>query len=160
MLPVIANSVNFVILVSFLAFMLRKPASGMLRKRAERVAAQLREAEDELAKALELKAQYELKMEEVECEREVILADANMHAKETRRRLIEDAEKDCEAIMERAASNASLEWERAESGMRAVIIDISAAAAEKFVAAAVNKETHDRLFAGIMADLEEVSWKS
>ena len=159
MLPVIANSINFVILIGFFAFMLRKPVSGMLRKRSDRVQSQLREAEEELAKALELMHQYEQKIKEISREREDILTEANTHAAETRRRLIAEAEKEAEAVRERASANAAVEWNRAESEMRAIIIESSATAAEKFVTMAINKETHDRLFSDVMADLEVVSWK-
>lgn len=159
MLPIIANSINFVILVGFLVYMLRKPVSNMLRKRTDKIQAQLQEAEDELAKALELKNQYELKLEEISRERDEILAEATEHAGETRRRLIAEAEKDAEAVRERARANAALEWDRAGSDMRAIIIDASAAAAEKFITMAINKDTHDKLFDDILADLEVVSWR-
>ena len=159
MLPVIANSINLVILIGFLVFMLRKPVTGMLRKRTDRVQGQLREAEDELAKALDLKLQYEQKIEEISRERDEILAEAHKLAGETSRRLIAEAEKEAEIVRERASVNAAVEWSRAESEMRSKIIEASAVAAEKFVTMAINKETHDRLFTDIMADLEVVTWR-
>ena len=159
MLPVIANSINFVILIGFFVFMLRKPVSGMLRKRTDRVQAQLREAEEELAKTLELKLRYEQKILEIEKERDEILSEANRLATETSRRLIAEAEKESEALRERASVNAAVEWSRAESEMRAIIIEASSTAAEKFVSRAIDKETHDRLFTDVMTDLEVVSWR-
>ena len=158
MLPVIANLINFVILVSFLAYMLRKPASGMLKKRADRVLAQLNNAQEELEKANELKLLYEQKMEEITRERDEILNEAHSNAKETSRRLITEAEKEAEAIRQRAAANAAFEWERAETEMRSVILDASSVMAEKFVTKAFNKDTHDLLFTELIADLEAVSW--
>ena len=159
MLPVIANSINLVILIGFMAYMLRKPLVGMLRKRTDRVQGQLHEAEEALAKALDMKLEYERKIEEISRERDEILAEAQKLAGETSRRLITEAEKEAEIVRERASVNASVEWERAESEMRAVIIEASAVAAEKFVTMAINKETHDKLFTDVIADLEVVSWR-
>ena len=158
MLPVIANLVNFIILACFLGFMLRKPASGMLRKRTDMIQEQLRLAQDELEKALDLKRQYEQKIEEVARERDIILDDAQKSAGETSRRVIAEAEKDAAAIRDRAAANAAFEWDRAGAEMRAIIIDASTAAAERFVSLAINNEAHDRLFTKVLADLEEVVW--
>lgn len=158
MLPVIANAVNLLILICFLAYMLKKPASGMLRKRTDRVQGQLREAEEELTKAKELKLLYSQKMEEIMRERDEILSQAQISSGDTGRRIIAEAEKEAAAIRERAAANADMEWSRAQSEMRAIIIDASAVTTEKFVKKAIDKHAHDRLFDDIIADLEEVAW--
>ena len=159
MLPTIANLVNLLLLIGFLVFMLRKPVSNMLRKRTERVKEQLRSADEELEKAKDLKAQYDQKMQEIIRERDEILSSAQKSANETSRRLIAEANKEAGVIKERAAANAQLEWDRAESELRTIIIDASAIAAERFVTSAINKDTHDKLFADVLSELEGAQWK-
>jgi F0F1-type ATP synthase membrane subunit b/b' len=112
-----------------------------------------------MAKAMDLKHQYEQRMEEILREREEILTEARKQAAEASRRLITEAKKEADALRERTAANIDMEWERAETEMRTVIIEISAVMAEKFVSLAMNKETHDRLFTKTMADLESVKWR-
>jgi len=154
-----ANLINVGILATVLAFLLYRPVRDILRKRTERIQGQLAQAEDEMAKAAELRIQYEQKIEEVHREREEILAEARKHAAETSRRLVADAKKEADALRERTAANIETEWERAEAEMRTAIIEISSELAEKFVTLAINKETHDKLFAKTVAEMEGMTWR-
>jgi len=153
------NLVNVGILAAVLAILLYRPVRDILHKRTERIQGQLSQAEEDMAKAAELRLQYEQKLEEVHREREEILGQARKSATETSRRLIAEAKKEADALKERATANVEMEWERAESEMRTAIIDVSALLAEKFVSLAINKETHDRLFTKTMADLEDIPWR-
>jgi len=159
LMQIIANLINLGILAAAMTYLLYKPVRNILRKRAERIQGQLTLAEEEMAKATELKRQYELKMEDIEREKDEILGEARKQAAETGRRLISDAKAEAEVVKERAAANVRMEWERAEEEMRSAIIDVSAVMAEKFVSLAINKDTHDRLFSETMSDLEGMSWR-
>jgi len=98
-------------------------------------------------------------MENVEQEREEILNEARKQGAENARLLVADAKKEADSLKERTAANVEMEWERAETEMRTAIIEISSVMAEKFVSIAINKETHDGLFAEAMADLEGMTWR-
>jgi len=158
-IQIIANLINLGILAAAMTYLLYKPVSNILRKRADKIQGQLTLAEEEMAKANELRRQYEQKMEDVEREKEDILGEARKQASETGRKLISEAKAEAETVRERAAANVQMEWERAESEMRAAIIDVSAVMAEKFVSLAINQDTHDRLFSETMSDLEGMSWR-
>ena len=153
------NLFNVLLLAAVLAFMLYRPVRDILRKRTEKIQGQLTQAEDDMAKAAELRLQYEQKIEEIQREREDILGEARKLAAETSRRLITEAKKEADALRERATANVEMEWDRAESEMRTAIIEVSAVMAEKFVTLAINKETHDRLFAETMSGLEGMTWR-
>lgn len=159
-LQALAHLINLGILAFIMAKLLYKPVRNIMRKRTERIQGQITQAEEEMAKATELKLLYEQKIEEVQQERDEILGEARKLAAETSRRLISEAKKEADAIKERASANIELEWERAESEMRTAIIDISSVMAEKFVMLAINKETQDKLFDETMADLEGMPWIS
>jgi F-type H+-transporting ATPase subunit b len=158
-IQIVANLVNVGLLVILLSYLLYRPVREILRKRTERIQGQIAQAEEEMAKATELRLQYEQKMEEVHREREDILSEARKLASESSQRLIAEARKEADAVRARATANVEMEWERAESEMRTAIIDVSAVMAEKFVKLAINKETHDRLFSETMADLEATTWR-
>ena len=154
-----ANLINVGVLALVLAVLLYRPVRDILRKRTERIQGQMSQAEDDMAKAAELRLEYEQKLDEVLREREEILGQARKSAAETSRRLIAEAKKEADALKERASANVEMEWERVETEMRTAIIEVSSVLAEKFVSLAINKETHDRLFAKTMADLEDISWR-
>ena len=155
----VANLINVAVLAALLAYLLYKPVRNILRKRTEKIQGQLTQAEEEMTRAMELRREYEQKIEDIEREREDILGEARKTASETGRRLVADAKKEADALKDRAAQNVEMEWERAESEMRTAIIDVSAVMAEKFVKLAINKETHDRLFDETIADLEGMTWR-
>ena len=151
---------NLAILAYFLAKFLYKPVRNAIKKREDRVAGELAQAEEEMAKATELKLEYEQKMREIQQERDEVIGEARRLAAETSRRLISDAKKDAEALKERTDANIALEWERAETDMRNAIIEASALMAEKIITFAINKEAQDRLFDETMACLEGTKWRS
>ena len=159
LIQIIANIVNVTALAAFLAYLLYRPVRNILNKRTNRIQGQLTQAEEELEKATELRRKYEQKLEEVEREREDIISEARKAAADSSRRLVAEAKKEADTIRERAAANVEMEWERAENDMRTAVIDVSAVMAEKFVALAINKETHDRLFQETISDLEGMKWR-
>ena len=154
-----ANLVNVAVLAAVLAYLLYKPVRNILRKRTEKIQGQLTQAEEEMTRAMDLKRQYEHKLEEIDREREEILGEARKLASETGRRLVAEAKVEADAVRERAAANVEMEWERAETQMRTAIIDVSAAMAEKFVSVAISKETHADMFAEALSDLEGMTWR-
>jgi len=159
LINIVANVVNVAVLAAFLAYLLYRPVRNILNKRTTKIQGQLNQAEEELEKATELRRKYELKMEDVEREREEILGEARKVAADSSRRLIAEAKKEADTIKERAAATVEMEWERAENDMRTAIIDVSAVMSEKFVKLAINKETHDRLFEETISDLEGMKWR-
>ena len=154
-----ANLLNVCILAAVLAYMLYRPVRDYLRRRTEKIQGQFAKAEGDMAKATELKLEYEQKMEEIGRERDEILSEARKLATETSNRVISDAKREADTLKARTAANIEMEWERAETEMRTVIIDVSAVMAEKFVAVSMNKDAHDKLFAKTMADLESIKWR-
>jgi len=159
LLQIGANIINMLILAAFLAFLLYKPVRAFLKKRSDRVKEELEFAESEMAKATEMKLKYEQLIKDIEQERKDILDEARKQGAETGRLIVADAAKEADLIKERTTANIELEWERAQSGMRTAIIEISSSMAEKLITLAVNKETQDKLFDETMAELGETTWK-
>ena len=153
-LQVAANFINFVILAFIMAVLLYRPVRDVLNKRNERIQGQLAQAEDDMAKATELRSSYERKIKDISLEREEVLSEARRQAAETSRKLIAEAKAEADAIKERVAAEVKSEWERAKPDVRTAIVEVSAIMAEKFVTLALNKETYDKLFAETIADLE------
>jgi F-type H+-transporting ATPase subunit b len=160
LLQIIATLVNVSLLAFILSRLLYKPVQNFLQDRSEKIKGQMEQTRDDMAKATELKLLYEQKIKGAEQEREEILDDARKVAAETGRQIVAEAKNEADAIRTRAAANVEMEWERAQNEMRQAIIEVSAAMAEKFITLAINKETHDRLFAETMSELEGMTWRS
>ena len=159
-LQALAHLINLGILAFIMAKLLYKPVRKIMSKRTEKIQGQIAQAEEDMAKAVELKLQYEQKIEEVQQERDDILNEARKLASETSQRLISEAKKEAEALKERATANVELEWERAEAEMKTAIIEISSVMAEKFITLAMNKDTQDKIYEETMADLGRMTWIS
>ena len=153
------NFFNIAVLATVLGFLLYKPVRKALQKRTDRIQEELEHAAKEMADATELKLLYEEKLQEIDREREEILAEARKTAADAGRRIIAEAKSDADSIIERANANVDAEWQRAQNEMRTAIIDVSAVMTEKFVKLAINKETHDNIFNETMADLEDMTWR-
>ena len=151
---------NAALLAVALAYILYKPVRNFLNKRAERISGQMRRADDDMAKAAELKAQYEKKLAEIELERAEILESAHQLAAEKSRLLLAEAQKEAAASKERAGLDIIFEREQADEELRQQIIEIASLIAEKFLARAIDPAAHDRLIAETIAELEDTAWPS
>ena len=150
---------NAAVLAAVLAYVLYKPVRKFLRNRTERVSAQLGRAEGEMAKADELKGQYEQKLDDVEQERAGILEAAHRAAAEKSRQMLADAQGDAADTRDRALVDIQAERERAQEEIRRQIIEVASIMAEKYVTQAMDAATQDKLFAEAMAELEGAAWQ-
>ena len=149
---------NVSVLAFVMARLLYKPVRDFMSKRADRIKIQIEGAEDDMAKAGELKAKYEKKIKDISLERDEILDTARKLAAEKSKQLLAEAKNDADAIKARATQNIEMEQERVKEEMKQTIIEVSSAMAEKYITNAINKETHDKLFAEAMSELNEMTF--
>lgn len=155
-----AQLFNACILAAVLSYILYKPVQNFLRKRTDKIKNQLEQAANDMAKANELKLQYEKSLGDIEQERGEILAAARKLATDKQRELTNEARKEAEAIKEQALADVKREQEQIGEALRLHIIDISSVIAQKLITQTIDKETQDRLFAETMHELEETAWPS
>lgn len=150
---------NAGLLAVALTYLLYKPVRNFLRARTDRIKTQLQSAQDDRAKAEELKARYEQRFKEIERERDEILESAHKLAAVRGEQMLAKAQKEAEAMLSRAAGETRVERERASEEIRLHIIDVASLMAEKIVARTMDEETLDRLFTETMAELEGAVWQ-
>ena len=158
LIAIIANLINVGILAFVLAWLLYRPVRNFLKKRAERIAGQIEQADEATAKANEQKLLYEQKLSEVGRERDEILEEARRKAAEISRQIVAEAKQEADAVKARAAANVEMEWERVQDEMKTAIIQIAAVMAEKIVTLSMDDDTQERLFTEAMAELGDVTW--
>ena len=152
------NLFNVALLAFVLSKLLYSPVRGFMAARTQRVNAQLEDAATQLSKANAQKEKYEALFTEIESQREEILREAKALAAQNLHQVMEEARQEAQAIKQRAATEAALERQRAREEVRQVIIEVSAAMTEKVIAASIDKEMHERMFAGAVAELEQAKW--
>ena len=149
---------NACLLAFALAKILYRPVRKAMAKRTERIESQMIRAEEDMAKAEELKLQYEKKLQDIESERADILRDAREAAAHRDRQMLAETEKDVRALKERAAADIESERQRLREEVSVHILDVSLAMAGKFVTHAIDKDVQDRMFNETVAELEDSSW--
>ena len=154
------NLLNIVLLAVIMAKLLYNPVRNVLRKRAERIRNQIENAASEMAKANELKLEYEQKLKDIQREEDDILENARRIATDTGRMILTEARREADAIKTRASENIEMERERVQGDMRLAIIEISRAMTEMYLARAVNRDDHDRFLNEAMSELEDAAWRS
>jgi F-type H+-transporting ATPase subunit b len=85
------------------------------------------------------------------------LQEATVNAERRRDRIIDDANKEAEAIMRQAKVDAELERRKAEDDIKTQIIDVSGALAEKLIERELNTEDHKHLIDSFISELGEIN---
>jgi len=149
---------NAGVLAALLSFILYKPLSNFMRKRAQGIAGQLDQAARDMEEAEALKTRYEEKLSQIETEKAGILEAARQLAAQRAKAMLEEAKTEADTTRERAKIEIGKERERAQEAMRLHIIEVSAFMAEKLLASAIDPQLHHRLFDETMAEMEDAAW--
>lgn len=115
---VIAQIVNFLILVYLLRRFLYRPVTEAMRRRQERVAETVREAQEREREAVEEARRLRRRQEELEGERRQILERAREEAEVTRSRLQEEARAEVAELGRRWRAELAREQEELGRGLR------------------------------------------
>ncbi len=107
---VLAQAINFLILVWLLKRFLYKPILHAIDEREKGIAAQLAQAEAKVSEAQKERDDFQHKNEAFDQQRAALLVKATDEAKVERQRLIDEAKKDADAL--RAKRQAALESEQ------------------------------------------------
>jgi len=159
-LQMIPNLLSFILLAFMFKRFLYAPVRNILQKRADRVEADMLSAAEDKATAEELRATYEQKVRDIELERNEILEAARKEAAIRVAQILGDAKEDAQITRDRARRDIAAEQERVKAEMHQAIVDISTDMAAKLVAATIDKQAHDRLFAEAMDELESTAFRA
>jgi len=145
--------INFLIFTAVMAKLLYNPVLNYMRKRAERIAEQLKNAAENEKSAQTLKDDYESKLRAFESGREQLMEESRKKALEKQDQIILEARREAESIKTRAYQDIEREQEKAKDEVRKQIIEVSSLMTERFVRMRMDPQTQNQLFDEIMADL-------
>ncbi len=152
--------VNTFVMVFILVKLLYKPVGKFLSNRVEKIKNNIMNAETQLKDAETLKVGYEEKLKNIEKERSEILDSARKRAIESEKEIIDAAKAEAETIKKRALLDIDREQMKAREELKGQVVEISTLMASKYIAAAMDANTQNKLLNEVISELGEVKWHS
>lgn len=141
----IFQSLNVLVVMGVLYFMLFKPVAGIMKKREEFVENSLAHAAQSKQEAERLLAEYQAQLRGARDEAQQIIEKATRDAEEYSRKRREEADQEAQAMLEKAKTEIALEREKALSAIREEVATLAVLAASKVIGRALNQEDHEAL---------------
>ena len=156
----IITAVAVFVLFLFMSYMLFKPTRELLRKRQERIMADLDTARQDKDEALSLKSEYEAKMADAQRDADAVLSEARQKALKNEEQIISQAKDEAANIVRQARNEAELEKQKAADEVKTQIIDVASIMAGKVVAASIDTSIQDSLIEETLKEVGESTWQS
>ena len=153
-------AINVFILFLLLSYLLFDPVKNMLKKRQEKIAADIAAAESDKKDALELKGEYDTKLKGVDKEVELILSEARKKAIHNQNKIIDEAKSEAARIIENANKEAVLEKQKAADEMKQEMIQLATLMANKMVAVSIDAATQNKLIEETLGEIGDSTWQN
>ncbi|MBK6318464.1 MAG: F0F1 ATP synthase subunit B [Dehalococcoidia bacterium] len=148
----IAQVVNFFVLLFVLRLVAYKPILKMLDERKQKIAEGLNAAEIARAEAASAQANIQAQLDTARKEGQEIVAGAQGIATRIQADAREQSAKDRDAALERARIEIQQERDRAISDLRGEFADITVKAAEKVINQSLDRQSHQRVIDETLAE--------
>ena len=151
----IAQILNFLILVFILKKLAYKPVVRMLKARQDRIQESLDKADADAEEADKLLAEYKAKLAEANVKAENIVLMAEKRASEEREAKRAEVKREIEQMRKAAKAEIDREREHAIEQLRTEMITLSMAAAGKIVAKNMDKSENEALISDFVKQLDK-----
>lgn len=139
------RTMNFVVLVAVLWWLLRTPIKNMLGGRRESIKAELEELERAKAEAEQALTQAEAKLGDIEAQQEEIIQGYVQAGEAEKARIIDDAHKSAARIKEMADMTISQEIKHARAELMDELAEMSSKLAEDLIKQNIGPDDQKRL---------------
>ena len=153
-------AIAVLIMFTLLSYLLFNPVRDMLKKRQERIKADIDEAQKDKEDALRLKEDYDARIRNIEKEAEEILSDARKKALKNEAKILEEAKEEAARIIARANAQIELEKKKAADDMKKEIIAVASMMAAKAVTNSMSPESQDALMEETLKEIGDQTWQS
>jgi F-type H+-transporting ATPase subunit b len=148
----LAQVINFFIVLVALRMFLYKPVLGMLDQRAQRVREGLQAADRSKEQAAEAEQEVSKQLDEARRQGQTLIAQAQEASGRIQEESRSAARREAETLLERARSEIQLERDQAIAELRKEFADITVTAAEKVIGQSLDRQGHQRLIEGVLAE--------
>ncbi len=151
----IAQVLNFLILVVILRALAYKPVANMLQQRADKIKETIDKANADKKAAEDTLAQYKSQLADAQKRAQEIVDKAEITARQEREALVAETKKEIDRMKQNAQLEIQNERDRAFDQMKAEIVSLSLAAAEKIVAKNLTSKENDKLVNDFISGLDK-----
>ena len=148
----VAQLINFFIVLLALRLFLYKPVLAMLDKRAQRVREGLDAAEQSKEQAAEAETEVAKQIAEARRQGQAMTAQAQETANRIQEEAREQARREAEALLERARSEIQLERDQAIAELRQEFAGLTVLAAERVIGQSLDRQAHQRLIEEVLVE--------
>ena len=154
-MTLIAQIINFLILMFLLAKFAYKPLLNMMEERRQGIISNMEAAEQDKLAAAKLKEEYEAQLAEARGQAQAILERANKLATETQDAIIAEARAEHERLLKTAQEQIERERQKALADLRGEVVSLSMLAASKIVGRNLDNETDQQIVKDFIANLDD-----
>ncbi|MHB1005229.1 MAG: F0F1 ATP synthase subunit B [Chloroflexota bacterium] len=155
----LAQIVNFSLLVALLYVVAYKPVIRLLDQRAERIAESMRQADQIKQELAKTRDDYASEMKRARLEAQEIIAKAMAEGERLRGAAREEGRRDAESFLERARTQIERDREEASRQLRGQVADLALLAAGRVINQSFDKDAHYRLIDDVLKDVEQLDLK-
>jgi F-type H+-transporting ATPase subunit b len=148
----VAQIINFGLLLVILRLVAYKPVMRMLDERAARVRESMETAERIKERESDTARQVEERLEEARHEGQTLIAQAQQISARIQEEARQRAQTDGEALLARARNEIQLERDSAIARLRGEFADITISAAERVIGQSLDRRAHQRLIEEVLAE--------
>ena len=142
---ILAQIINFIILMLVLRTIAYGPLLNMLQQRKERIAKGLEDARKAEERLANIEKDYQAKLDQARVESQRMMAERTEAADQQAAAIIAKANEDVARIRQQAQADAGLERNRILADMRSQVAALSMAAANKVVGATLDEQRQQSL---------------
>ena len=142
---ILAQILNFLILVAFLRAVAYKPVARLLQQRSDKIRNDLDKAEADRKAAEQTLADYKVQLADAHKKAQDIVDKANITARQEHDAAVAETRKEIERMKQTAQAEIENERNRAFEDMKSQIVTLSLAAAGKVVSKNIDTKENDKL---------------
>ena len=148
----VAQIVNFFIVLVALRLFLYRPVLNMLDRRAQRVREGLEAAEQSKERASQSEQEVAQQLDEARSQGQSLIAQAQETANRVQEEARDQARREGETLLERARGEIQLERDQAIAELRREFADLTVNAAEKVIGQSLDRDAHQRLIDEVLTE--------
>ncbi|MCB1196881.1 MAG: ATP synthase F0 subunit B [Deltaproteobacteria bacterium] len=154
-LPPLASVVNFIVLLSFLIYILRKPVSNFLHTRSQTIENNLKESQELREQALSMLKAYEDKISVLDQEVEKILLKAKKDGEKEKEKILQRAEMLAQQIVDQAKRSSEREAENIRKKIEKQFMHAALTQAKTEIVAKASQSEHQSFLDHFLTQMEQ-----
>lgn len=136
------------------------PLKNLLEKRAQTIESEISVAKVQKQEAEQLKAKYELNLENAKEEARGIVDSAKKRGDQLKDEILSEARSEAEVISTRAKNDIEREREKALDSVKSEVADIAVLVASKVMNKNLDETTHKEMIDKFISEVGESKWQS